>query len=157
MIYLLFFRSGGIVMLLSATHLLVLSGSCSFRPYPFNRSVVPAFRIFPILPSFASLLRRSAAQIISFLILLYLVLTGVVSIYILPFNLKVFRNVLCPSFLTECFQICHLRYSFSRNGLTFSRFFGLTRLSKKQLSFTSSLSLLFSLRCHSRSRDEILS
>ena len=114
-------------MLLSATHLLVLSGSCSFRPYPFNRSVVPAFRIFPILPSFASLLRRSAAQIISFLILLYLVLIGVVSIYILPFNLEVFRNVLCPSFLMESSQICHLRYSFSRNGLTFSRFFGLTR------------------------------
>ena len=39
----------------------------------------------------------------------------------------------------------------------FSRFFGLTRLSKKQLSFTSSLSLPFSLRCHSRSQDEILS
>ena len=32
---------------------------------------------------------------------------------------------------------------FSRNGLTFSRFFGLTRLSKKQLSFTSSLFLPF--------------
>ena len=94
------------MLLFSSTHLLVLSGSCSFRPYPFNRSVVPAFRIFPILPSFASLLRRSAAQIISFLILLYLVLTGVVSIYILPFNLKVFRNVLCPSFLTECFRPC---------------------------------------------------
>ena len=34
---------------------------------------------------------------------------------------------------------------------------GFTRLSKKQLSFTSSLSLPFSLWCHSRSRDEILS
>ena len=85
-------------MLLSATHLLVLSGSCSFRPYPFNRSVVPSFQNFPILPSFASLLRRSAAQIISFLILLYLVLTGVVSIYILPFNLKVFAMFFVPLF-----------------------------------------------------------
>ena len=28
-------------MLLSPTHLLALSGSCSFHAYPFNRSVVP--------------------------------------------------------------------------------------------------------------------
>ena len=76
--------------------------------------------------------------------------TGVLLEFVLP----------CSSFLTECSQIRHLRCILSGNGLTFSRFFrffGFTRLSKKQLSFTSSLSLLFSLRCHSRSRDEILS
>lgn len=59
-------------------------------------------------------------------------------------------------FLTECFQL----RSFSLHS--FFQFVqplkarGFTRLSNKQLSYTSSLSLPFSLRCHSRSRDEIL-
>ena len=44
-IYLLFFCFGGIVMLLSSTLLLVLSGSCSFHAYPFNRSVVSSFQV----------------------------------------------------------------------------------------------------------------
>ena len=44
-IQLLFFRSGGIVLLFSSTHLLVLSRSCSFHDCPFNRSVVPSFQV----------------------------------------------------------------------------------------------------------------
>ena len=51
-------------------------------------------------------------------------------------SLFLFSNgVFSTSFISVVF--------FSRNGLTFSRFFGFTRLSKKQLSFTSSLSLPF--------------
>ena len=49
----------------------------------------------------------------------------------------------CSSFLTSVFSFVVSVVFFSRNGLTFSRFFGLTRLSKKQLSFTSSLPLPF--------------
>ena len=55
-IYLLFFHSGGIVMLLSSTHLLGLSGPCSFHAYPVNRSVVPfcssSFRLIKPCTSF---------------------------------------------------------------------------------------------------------
>ena len=62
-----------------------------------------------------------------------------------------------PPFYRCVFNFVHLLAFVSRYGLTFSRFFGFTRLSKKQLSLTSSLSLPLSLRCHSRSWDEILS
>ena len=67
------------MMLLSATHLLVFSGSCSFRPYPFNRSVMSFFFKYPLILSslIPSIYRWSAVQIISFLFLPYLVLTGV--------------------------------------------------------------------------------
>ena len=51
-------------------------------------------------------------------------------------SLFLFSNgVFSTSFISVVF--------FSRNGLTFSRFFGFTHWSKKQLSFTSSLSLPF--------------
>ena len=39
---------------------------CSFRAYPFNRGVVPAFQVLPILSSFASLLNRSAVCNVSY-------------------------------------------------------------------------------------------
>ena len=60
------------------------------------------------------------------------------------FSNGVFSNLSSPLF-------------FFSKWLNLSRFFGLTRLAKKQLSFTSPLYLPLSLRCHSRSRDEILS
>ena len=65
-IYLLFFRSGGIVMLLSSTHLLGLSGPCFHRAYPFNRSIVFLFSSSFILSSFSSLFNRSDVRDISY-------------------------------------------------------------------------------------------
>ena len=125
------FRRHCVVVLFN--HLLVLSRSCSFHDCPFNRSAVPSFQVL------------SPYQV---LIQFLFFSTGVLSEFVLP----------CSSFLTECFQLrSSPSYSFSRNGLTSSRFFGFTHWSKKQLSFTSSLSLSLFLRCHSRSRDEILS
>ena len=136
-----YFCSGGIVMFIFSTHHLVLS-KIMFLSMPIHLTGVS----FPLLKFF------SPYQV------LHNFLTGVLSIYILRFNLEVFfRNVLCPSLLTECFRLCSPSlYSFL-NLFNLSRLFGFTRLSKKQLNFTSSLSLPFSLRCHSRSRDEILS
>ena len=106
------------------------TSSCPCHAYPFNRSVVPLCSSSFILSSLSSLFNRSAVRICSSLFL---------------FSNEVFFNFIISAVF------------FSRNGLTFARFFGFTRLSKKQLSFTSSLSLPFSLWCHSRSRDEILS
>ena len=81
-------------------------------------------------------------------------LTGVLC----PFAQVLFHLIKsCISFLPEAFNFVHRRCFLSFKFFNFSRFFGFTRLSEKQLSFTSSLSLLFPLRCHSRSRDEILS
>ena len=51
------------------THHLELWGSCSFRAYPFNRSVVPPAQVLFILSSFISLFNRSAVQICSSLFL----------------------------------------------------------------------------------------
>ena len=51
----------------------------------------------------------------------------------------------------------HLRGFIPFKLFNLSRFISFIRLAKKQLSFTFSLPLPFSLRCHSRSRDEILS
>ena len=64
-----------------------------------------------------------------------------VLIQFLFFSIGVLPEVVlpCSSFLTECFQLRHLRCILFSNGLTFSRFFGFTLLSKKQLRFTSSL------------------
>ena len=45
-------RSGVIVMLLFSTHHIVLSRSCYFLAYPFNRSVMPSSQVLPILSSF---------------------------------------------------------------------------------------------------------
>ena len=48
----------------------------------------------------------------------------------------------CSSFSNGVFSTSFISVVFfSQNGLPFSRFFGFTRLSKEQLSFTSSLSL----------------
>ena len=77
--------------------------------------------------------------------------------FLMSFNLQGSRDVPCSSFLMEVFNFIHLRCILFSKWLNLSRFFGFTRLSKEQLSFTSSLFLPFSLRCHSRSRDEILS
>ena len=97
--------------------------------------------------------------------LVHLVLTGVLACTSCP--LKPFSCVFQPTGFLWCslflfsnggFQLCSSSlYSFFQICSTFSRFFGFTHWSKKQLSFTSSLSLPFSLRCHSRSRDKILS
>ena len=46
------------------THHLELWGSCSFRAYPFNRSVVSSFQVLFILSSHASLFNRSVARIL---------------------------------------------------------------------------------------------
>ena len=91
-----FFRRHGDVALF--THHLELWGSCSFHAYPFNRSVVSSLQVLFILSSFPSSFSRSAAQIISILFLLYLVLTGVVSISILSLNLLVLVISLVPLF-----------------------------------------------------------
>ena len=52
-------------------HHLELWRSCSFRAYPFNRSVVSSLQFLFILSSFPSLFYRSAFQILSFLFLGY--------------------------------------------------------------------------------------
>ena len=59
-------RSGDIVMLLSSTHLLGLSGPCFDRAYPFNRSIVSLFSSSFMLSSFSSLLNRSAVRDLSY-------------------------------------------------------------------------------------------
>ena len=81
-----------------------VSGPCSCRAYPFNRSVVPSFQVlspYQVLIQFLSFQPECCPN---FGFPWSPSLTGVFSIYILPFNLKVFRNALCPSFLTECFR-----------------------------------------------------
>ena len=57
-------------MLLSSTHYLVVSRSCSFLAYPFNRSVVSSIQVLFILSSFASLFNWSVVQILSYSLLL---------------------------------------------------------------------------------------
>ena len=122
-----------------------------FLAYPFNRSVVSSFQVLFILSSLASLFNRSAVRICSPLFLVYLVPIRAGSIPSCPLyssfialqpprftccSLFLFSNgVFSTSFISAVF--------FSWNGLTFSRFFGFTRLSKKQLSFTSHLPLPF--------------
>ena len=76
---LLFISSGGIVMLLSSTNHLVLSRSCNFS-FLIRLAGVSCFHSSSfILSSFPSSFSRNAAQIISILFLLYLILTGVSS------------------------------------------------------------------------------
>ena len=103
-------------------HHLVLSGSCSFHAYPFNRSVLPfSFKFFFILSSLASLSNRSAVRFWSSLFLVYLVSTRVISIPSCPSYSSFIasqpsspRNVPCSSFLTDCLQ--------SRSSLLYSFF-----------------------------------
>ena len=70
-----FISTGGILISLSLTHLLVLSRSSSFLAYPFNRSVVSSFQFLFIVSSFLLFFNRSAVKIMSFLFLGYLVIS----------------------------------------------------------------------------------
>ena len=88
-------------MLLSSTHLLVLSGSCSFRAYKFNRNVMPSFQVLPILSSFSYLFNRTvvpSAQIPS---------SYQDLIQSLSFSIEVLPEVVlpCSSSLMERFQL----------------------------------------------------
>ena len=121
-------------MLLSSTHLLVLSGSCSFRAYPFNGSVCPLLKFFHFIKAFISLLPECLD-----------VLLVHCNPFLMYFNLQGSRDVPCSSFLTEVFNFIHLRCILSfkfaqpRKVLWFHSFV------KEAICFTSSLSRLFSL------------
>ena len=142
----------------SPTHL-VFSRSCLFLPYLFNRSVVSSLQFLFILSSFllfSSEVQSKFCHSCSLVISLYRcghILLVFVALISMSFNLQGSRNVPCSSLLTECLQ--------SRSSPLYSFFqfvqplkvHGFTRLSKKQLCFTSSSSAF--LRCHPRSRDEI--
>ena len=101
-----------------STHLLVLV-KIMFFPLLIHLTRV----LCPLLMFFSSYL------------VLHLFSTEVLSEFVLP----------CSSFLSNCFffNFSHLRGIIPFKLFNFSRFFGFTRLSKKQLSFTSSLPLLF--------------
>ena len=126
----------------------------------FNRSVVAIiplltgvsskFLLLPSSYSMPSISNRSVVVIdlyrsvyISFQPERFHVLLAHCNPFLLSFNLQGSRNVPCSSFLTECFQLC------SSSLYSFFQFVqplkvrGFTRLSKKQLSFTSSLPLPF--------------
>ena len=75
----------------------------------------------------------------------------------MSFNLQGSRDVPCSSLLTECLQSRSSPLHSSFQFVQPLKVIGFTHFSKKQFSFTSSLPLPFSLRCHPRSRDEILS
>ena len=146
-----FISTGGIVILLSSNHLLVLSRSSSFLAYPFNRSVVSSLQFLFILSSFPSLFYRSAVQILSFLFLGYLIIPRWSysfcswSSYFHVFQHSSSRNTPCSSFLMDWLQ--------SRSSLLYSFFYiaqplkvhGFTRLSKKQLSLPLIFLFLFHL------------
>ena len=74
--------------------------------------------------------------------------------FLMSFNLQGSHNVACSLCLTECFQSCSSPLYSLFQFVKPPKVRGFTRLSKKQLCFTSSSSV--SLRCHPRSRDEIL-
>ena len=65
--------------------------------------------------------------------------------FLMSFNLQGSTNVPCSYFLTECFQLCPSPLYSSFQFFNLSRLIGFTRLSKKQLCFTSSLPLLFAI------------
>ena len=176
-----FFRSFIKFLLLFRRHCvaaLFKPSSCSCQDHGlFVLSILPECRaLFSssiILSSFTSLLNRSAVRDLSYpLPHSFNSFEGSVLWFhqVSSHLIKFLFNP--PSFHSECclnlFFLVTLPYRsvfnfvllcciLSLNLFNFSRFIGFTRLSKKQLSFTSSLSLLFSLWCHSRSRDEILS
>ena len=126
-------------MLLSSTHHLVLSQSCSFRAYPFNRSVVSSFQVIPILSSFASLFYRSAVCILSFSFLAYSVSTGVVTCPSLSLELFI------HGFATPKFSQCSL-FLFS-NGVFSTSFIFVVFFSRNCLT---SQGYLVSLVCTRR-------
>ena len=99
---------------------------------------------FLLIPS---IFRRSAVQILSFLFLDYTIAVSN-SFVIRELLLHVFqptRSSLCSLFLFSngVFIFVHLRCILLSSLLNLSRFFGFTRLSKKQLCFTSSSSVFF--------------
>ena len=125
----LFFRRHCVVAFFN--HHLASSKIMIFFMIVYLTGVLCPFAQVPFaLSSLAYLLNRSASRICS---CLFLFLNGVLS------TLFIFVVL------------------FLSNLLNLSRFLGFTSLSKKQLSSTSPLSFPLSLRCHSRSRDEILS
>ena len=78
--------------------------------------------------------------------------------FFMSFNLQGSSIVPCSSFLTECFQLCSsLLYSFFQ--FVQPRKGSLTSLVCQRSNLVLPLLFLFRfpLRCHSRSRDEILS
>ena len=81
-----FYSSGGIVMLLSATHLLVLSGSCSF----LDLSIQPECCVpFAQVLSFYQVLHLCSTRVLPEFFLSDPVLTGVISNYILSIKLLI--------------------------------------------------------------------
>ena len=132
---------------------LIILDSVLFVPIHLTGMFCPFAQVLLALSSLASLFNRSAARIWSSLI--PFLNRSVFYIY-LPFNLKVFA-MFCPSFLTKCFRPC------SPSLYSFLEFVqplkarGFSCFSKNQFSFTYPLSLMLPRRCHSRSRDEILS
>ena len=103
-------------MLLSSPVTLLCQDHVLFLVYPFSRSVVSSAQVLFILSSLVSLFNRSVVRICS-------------SLFLFPNG--------------EFFNFDHLRGIIPFKLFNFSRFFGFTSLSKKQLSFTSSLSLPF--------------
>ena len=146
-------------MLLFSTHHLVLSKimfmpihltgvwchsaqvlfALSILPSLFNRSAVLDFFLTPC--SIHSIVPEAVCcDFIKYLLILS-------SSYSIPFLFNRSAARSCSSlflFSNGVFSTLFISVVFfSRNDLTFSRSFGFTRLSKKQLSFTSSLSLPF--------------
>ena len=129
-----------------------------------NRSLHPSAFILPSSYSLPSVSNRSVVVIdpyrslcISFY---WSVCMYFLSIAILVFCLSTYKVLvmfLVIFFLTECFQLCSSSLYSLFQFVPPLKVYGFIRLSKKQLCFTSSLPLPFNLRCHPRSRDEILS
>ena len=136
-------------MLLSS-HIFSNCGTCSFHAYPFNRIVVSSLQYLFISSSFLLFSTGVLSKFFhscSLAISLYqcghilFVREALISMSLQPSSP---RNVACSSFLTDCLQ--------SRSSLLYSFFLfaqplkvhDFTRLSKKQLSFTSYLPLPFS-------------
>ena len=138
--------------------LILLTGvSCPLFKYPLILS--------SLIPS---IYRRSAVQIISFLFLPYLVLIGVLcpfaqvlfalSSFASLFNRSAFNLLLpCSSFLTECFQLRSPPLYFFSKWLNLFQGSLVSLVSQRSNLFLPLLFLFcLSLRCHPRSRDEIL-
>ena len=123
-------------MLLSSTHLLVLSGSCSFRAYPFNRSVVSSFQVSSHFVKFNSF-HLQAECCPNYIILI-------------P-SLSCFNRVLCP-FAQVLFALSSLASLFNRsvvwifsslflfsNGVFSTSFISIVFFSQKDLTSQGSL------------------
>ena len=130
--------------------------------------IISSFIKYPLILSrscsIPSIYSRSATHIISFLFLLYLVLTGVVSNSILSIVLvihcfatsKVHMVFLVSIFYRSALNCVQLCCVLSINLFNLSRFVVSLIYRRSNLVYLFSSSS-FSLRCHPRSRDEILS